>query len=468
MNEQKISIPSDKKHISELDVMRIILMMFVIFGHARYLRFVPYNPDPGGGWYAYGFLSYADKLVDFSYSFHMPLFFVLSGMVAFLTQQKTFVSFDRMVINKFKRLIIPYILWGLFWMIPLRAIAHVFNSENINRGITSLFTLTNGSHLWFLPALFGVFICFYPFYLVYRRTGSFMAVGILSFIFTNIMGLVPIQFLNFQKVLLYFIYFATGFVVGGLLYVNNESRIKISFVGLLSISLTSVILLILAQFRYALNLTPLNVLVMGVCIYSFSLMITRYTKITDSKVYDLINRNCMRIYLFHDPLNFPILFVAYKTGFLAYHWGCYLMYFLRTVGIASVSLALSVLIEQLKSVIHRKKLTDRLIPVCTICLLVALIFVSEMTYNMGYVANLNDVNWTRGVRNNGTEIVLTDTKKNHNRFIENTPVSLKIDGIEYPIVSVVDDSNGYYRVAFENANVAQKFAYPAVFQILYD
>lgn len=87
---------------------------------------------------------------------------------------------------------------------------------------------------------------------------------------------------------------------------------------------------------------------------------------------------------------------------------------------------------------------------------------------MGYVENINDVNWTKGVRNNGAEIVLANTQKNRNRFIENTPVSLKIDGIEYPIFSVIDDSNGYFRLALENSDIAQKFAYPSVFKILYD
>lgn len=354
MTEQKIFIPPNKNHIPELDVMRINLMTFVIAGHARYLGFVPYGLTAGGGQYIAGCLSYADKLVGFAYSFHMPLFFILCGIVAFVTHRKTFLSFDKMVFNKFKRLIIPYILWGLFWMIPLRIVSLVYNSDNIKDAVSALFTFTDGSHLWFLPTLFGVFICFYPFYLVYKRTGSLMTVGIFAFLFTKIMGLLPIHFLNLGNVLSYLTYFATGFVVGGLLYVNNESCIKISLEGLLSISLTSVILLLLAQFRYSLNLIQLNVLIMGVCIYSFSLMITRYTKITDSKVFDVINRNCMRIYLFHDPLNFPILFAAYKTGLLTYTWGCYLMYFLRTIGIASVSLALSVLTEQLKSVVYRK------------------------------------------------------------------------------------------------------------------
>lgn len=175
----KNALVSDSKRAVELDLMRILLTLTVILGHSRYLEWVPYdlvNGDtcvlPANAAYWGNILSYADKLCSFIYGFHMPLFFVLSGIVAYVTKETTFSSFDKLVINKIRRLLIPYVVYGLLWMIPWRVFAQVYDKENIHTALEGLFNFTFSGHLWFLPALFCVFIMFYPFYILFVKRGG--------------------------------------------------------------------------------------------------------------------------------------------------------------------------------------------------------------------------------------------------------------------------------------------------------
>lgn len=368
MNEEQTVV---KKRYYELDIMRIILMIFVIVGHSRYLDFVPYSfEDTAMNYYA-GPLRYADIPVGFAYSFHMPLFFLLSGMVAFVTHEKTFSSFDKLVINKAKRLLIPYFICGLFWMIPLRVFAKVYDASNIASGIIGLFNFTDGSHLWFLPALFGAFICFYPFYLIYKKTQSLTFTFLGCYLFSLLIKLIPLSFLNFDKIVFYLPYFAAGFAVGGLIY-SNGTRTKMTIFFKLSISISLSAIILIAQLHYSVYYTPLTVLVMGISIYLFSLFIAENTKFTSTKAFNTINKNCMGIYLFHDPINFPILYIAHISGFLAWRFGGELMFLLRTVGIAVLSLLLAVITSKIKVKIIEAK-SKIIIPAGAIVIAAAMI-----------------------------------------------------------------------------------------------
>lgn len=458
---------ANRKRSYELDVMRIILMIFVIVGHSRYLNYVPYEFENMSESYNSGLLKFVGMLPGFAYSFHMPLFFVLSGMVAFITREKTFASFDKLVINKTKRLLIPYFICGFFWMIPLRILAEAINASNISDAITKLCNFTDTSHLWFLPVLFGVFICFYPFYLIYKKTKSITFTFISCYLFTILIGLVPISFLNFAKIVMYLPYFAAGFLAGGLIY-NDKPKIKTTGFFKLSVSLSLAIILFIAQRRYALKIVPLNVLVMGVSIYLFSLFITEHTKFTSSKAFDTVNRHCMGIYLFHDPLNFAVLYLAHITGFLSCSWGGWLMFLLRTVGIAVVSLLLSVITGRLKKIILNDS-KKTFIPVASIILAASILFVPDIiSYSVNQLENVTDVNWTNGVRNNGTQLLLKNDRINHRKYVDKTPLQLCIGGEYYNVTAVTEDTNGYIRIEMESNEAAQKFAYPAKYSIIYE
>ena len=88
------------------------------------------------------------------YSFHMPLFFIISGILVKFTEGKWIKkSFWQIFKSKFKHLMIPYFLFGMVSII-LRCFLRDTSISNILWDAIYLFVLYGIEALWFLPALF--------------------------------------------------------------------------------------------------------------------------------------------------------------------------------------------------------------------------------------------------------------------------------------------------------------------------
>ncbi|MCR3757913.1 acyltransferase family protein [Clostridium felsineum] len=128
-----------------------------------------------------GHRSIPDIMVKFIYSFHIPLFFLISG---YLYRDKG-EGYFLYVKHKFKTIIVPYIF---FWIISLgiQLIAMNFNILSRVNGkelISEFFYLTpNGfwnGPLWFLVCLFVVYVLYYPVNkLLYNRKFYFIFIGL--------------------------------------------------------------------------------------------------------------------------------------------------------------------------------------------------------------------------------------------------------------------------------------------------
>lgn len=111
-----------------------------------------------------------NSLTGYIYSFHMPLFFLLSGVLH--SSKKNFLEF---FINKFRRIMIPYFYFSgilfLFWLIIGRNIGEAVTKKTpIEHSLMGIFIGTNisnfssiewGVPLWFLPCIFCVTIISY-------------------------------------------------------------------------------------------------------------------------------------------------------------------------------------------------------------------------------------------------------------------------------------------------------------------
>lgn len=121
--------------IHYIDYMKALAMILVIMGHINYA-----NGD----------------VKQWIYSFHMPAFFFCSGLL--LTDYKCKESGFRPVITKrFKRLMIPYLLWALLFA--------KFSIPNFCKIIYgsywSIVSSGSLSSLWFLPVMFVALLFFY-------------------------------------------------------------------------------------------------------------------------------------------------------------------------------------------------------------------------------------------------------------------------------------------------------------------
>lgn len=84
-----------KQRLTYIDIARAIGILFVVLGHINQF----YRDSQG--------IEYSQILI-FIYAFHMPLFFILSGI---LFSEKTFrnLSFFDFLIKKVKGLVVPYL-----------------------------------------------------------------------------------------------------------------------------------------------------------------------------------------------------------------------------------------------------------------------------------------------------------------------------------------------------------------------
>ena len=81
----------------------------------------------------------------------MACFVWLSGASYALSRK---INFDSLVVNRARRLLVPYYLAGIFFMFPLKYIAGYFNNGNIKLALTVFVSGGENGQLWFLLALF--------------------------------------------------------------------------------------------------------------------------------------------------------------------------------------------------------------------------------------------------------------------------------------------------------------------------
>lgn len=94
-------------------------------------------------------------------AFNMPLFFIVSGFL----YSNTNIDFKTFAKKRFNRLIVPYIFFGLFHFI-IKVPFMIIQKQSITASIYHLFLYNNDGlpicgALWFLTALFFVYIIYY-------------------------------------------------------------------------------------------------------------------------------------------------------------------------------------------------------------------------------------------------------------------------------------------------------------------
>lgn len=140
------------KRLKYIDNMRGISILLIVIAHV---------------------MTYCSKLAliyKIIYAFHVPAFFVISG---YIYNENN--SFKQTFLKKFKRLIIPYFIYSILFLIPYYFLGkYAINSlgTNITMDLKQSFleilygtsynqALKQNSPLWFLPALFTTEIIFY-------------------------------------------------------------------------------------------------------------------------------------------------------------------------------------------------------------------------------------------------------------------------------------------------------------------
>ena len=131
-----------QNRIVEIDLLRGFTIILMILGHSFIVHPIDIHSIP-----------WCVALHNWIYSFHMELFFLLSGCVYKCS------CFKRYIVKKTDRILVPYIFWGLITLLLHSSGSGLVNrSYSLEEGFISL--IFYGGSYWFLYTLFTVFMIY--------------------------------------------------------------------------------------------------------------------------------------------------------------------------------------------------------------------------------------------------------------------------------------------------------------------
>ena len=138
-----------KERLDYIDRLRGFAILLVVLGHI----YMVYTQEGGN-----------HPIVQMIYSFHMPLFFFISGFLCEITHKIGENGCCRFIKKKAIALLVPY----LFWLIPGGII---FCGEHISSisDLLELFDFYPNLHYWFMPMLFIMMLLYVIQHCVLRR-----------------------------------------------------------------------------------------------------------------------------------------------------------------------------------------------------------------------------------------------------------------------------------------------------------
>lgn len=128
------------QRLQTFDLLKTFAIFLVVWGHCIQHTFQSYYAN--------------EPVYRIIYSFHMPLFMIISGYFATSALQLPFKDFIK---KKFFQLIVPSVTWGLLNLI-LIILYRLYKGENL---LNNIYNIANNS-FWFLKSLF---LCFFIAYI---------------------------------------------------------------------------------------------------------------------------------------------------------------------------------------------------------------------------------------------------------------------------------------------------------------
>ncbi|MGN1160207.1 MAG: acyltransferase family protein [Lachnospiraceae bacterium] len=169
----------EKRRVDYLDMVKGIGIILVVAGHSQYL---------------------AKNALTVIYSFHMPLFFIVSGMVScYIGEEKR--SMKQILKKKLCSLMIPYAVFSLIYLAIYGGyfchVAGYLTSETIKEYAVQAVSLDGMSVLWFLSALFFAELLFLGVRKIYGKRVTYLIMAILTIVACllkpQVLGMLPTQ-----------------------------------------------------------------------------------------------------------------------------------------------------------------------------------------------------------------------------------------------------------------------------------
>ena len=134
-----------KKRLEYIDLIKLFVILCVIWGHVIQ--------------YCYRYCDmefFTNSVYSFIYSFHMPLFMTMSGLFSKSSLNKRMIY---MISNKIKSLLIPCLIWYLFFIFCYTLFYMLLMRHDMKYSISKIPLTIN--MFWFINSLFLCYIVFY-------------------------------------------------------------------------------------------------------------------------------------------------------------------------------------------------------------------------------------------------------------------------------------------------------------------
>lgn len=331
--------------LEKCNFIKVIMMLIVILCHCVSLW-------ARGGWFnqppaqSSGILAFISEWFG---TFHIYTFIFISGYLFYYLklERNKYKTFGNLIKNKSKRLLVPYVITAVIWVIPFQIL---FFNSSVNDILQKYLLAIAPSQLWFVVMLFVVFILFYPLTNFFEKSNIFIGGAFCLILYLiGIIGpsYVPNVF-NIWSALKYFIFFYFGFIIRK--YKNNfVCKIPWFIYLILQIGLFSIYYYIVSV-RAGTIYKILSLAIHPICSVLGVLMIITFVKaintkkLETTKIYKLLLNHNFTMYLFHQQIIY--ITISLLNGYV----NSYLLVAINlTVSILG-SLIISVLISKIPKI----------------------------------------------------------------------------------------------------------------------
>lgn len=302
-NENNCLRTDRQLNLSKCDVIKVLMMLTVMFYHCICLW-------ARGGWFNQApaqpsvLLAF---LCEWFNSFHIYVFAFVSGYLFFYLkyEKEKYQSIKKYIINRTIRLLIPYTVVAIIWVIPFYVFYYNPNPIDI---ITRFGFATSPHQLWFLIMLFGVSCIFYVCAdLFYKKSLVFGIFFAILFYGIGIIGgrMLPNVF-QIWTACKYILFYYMGFAFRK--YKNNILY-KIPWIVYFAVDIAVfVFYFYVVAVQEGMVFKLLNVVLNPICNILGTLMIVigiskfNYEKLQSTKIYAFLVKHNFVMYLFHQQL----------------------------------------------------------------------------------------------------------------------------------------------------------------------
>lgn len=265
---------------NEIAVLYTIGVLLTILGHS--------HPND--------WTSFPSQPVEFIYSFHMPLFFCISGYLFTKSRSLERDGYLKWVGNKSKRLLIPYFTISAISFIPKTLLEKGnLNDISFNRLLENFFAprLNIWGHFWFIPVIFILYFVFGLwqnfFYNNSKHKKTMITITLLASIVLHFIK-TDIKWFGFTDLCEFTVYFVIGiFSHDALIIKRLKNRALIEY----TLLLTTVSIVLYLMFYYNTFVMFLeSVLMLIACLFVSQLLSEK-----NFKCVNFINKNVFTFYI---------------------------------------------------------------------------------------------------------------------------------------------------------------------------